>query len=238
MRPSSGTAVATGRWLLAPPAMAATILLAGCSGSAGTAAPATTTPASPSAASSSGGRAPAGSPSATAARPVKVPACATSVSDPAEGYQVKLPCGFTRVTSQAQLDSIMKQAAAQLKGKVGDSAQLGQAKLSAANAKTGSRINLVITPADGMTGKDLSSQKAALKQQLESIGANSLTFSDLTVAGDQALRVKATMVTKSAKLQMVQVYTIHSDKAYIWTFTGAKAMQPEEQLVLGTLTFS
>lgn len=234
--------------LLAAPALASVILLAGCGGGAsgGTAAPATTSAATSAAtsaepASSSGAATPedSSSPAAPAAPAVKVPACATAVSDAGEGYAVKLPCGYTRITNKAELEAIMKKGLSEVKGNINITPeQLAQAKLFAVNPKTGSRINLVITPAGGMTGKDLASQSADIKKQLESVGATNMAFSDITVAGDQALRAKATMVTKSTKLQMVQVYAVHSDKAYIWTFTGFKPMPTEEALILGTLTFS
>ena len=228
------------RRLLALPAVAAVLLLSGCGGSSstgGTALPAASSAGSSSAGASSESAAPASD--SASAPAVQVPACATNVSDAAEGFATKLPCGYTRITSKAQLDAIMKKGLSEVKGTVNVTpAQLQQAKLFAVNPKTGSSINLIVTPAGGMTGKDLSSQQSAIKQQLEGIGAQGLAFTDITVAGDTALRAKATMVTKSAKLQMVQVYAVHSDKAYIFTFTGLKALTQEEQLVLGTLTLT
>jgi len=234
------------RRLLALPAVAAVLLLSGCGGSSstgGTALPAASSAGSSSAGASSESAAPASdsasAPAGSSAPAVQVPACATNVSDAAEGFATKLPCGYTRITSKAQLDAIMKKGLSEVKGTVNVTpAQLQQAKLFAVNPKTGSSINLIVTPAGGMTGKDLSSQQSAIKQQLEGIGAQGLAFTDITVAGDTALRAKATMVTKSAKLQMVQVYAVHSDKAYIFTFTGLKALTQEEQLVLGTLTLT
>src|SRR5690606_7644323 len=98
-------------------------------------------------------------------------------------------------------------------------------------------VNLVISPANGLTTEKLASQEDAIKAQLEAVGATGLVFSPVTVAGEQALRAQATMVTKSAKLQMVQVYSVHADEVHIWTFTGPKAMPDEEKLVLGTVSY-
>jgi len=237
----SVTSAGFSRRLLAVPAVAAAVLLGGCGGSSGTggsAAPVASSSAAPSVVS------PTASPaeSSTTAAPsptVAVPTCATHVSDAASGFAVALPCGYTRITSKAQLDAIMKKGLNEVKGTLNVTAgQLQQAKLFAVNPKTNSSVNLVVTPAQGMSGADLSAQQGAIRKQLEGIGAQSLTFTDITVGADAALRAKALMVTKSAKLQMVQVYAVHSDKVYIWTFTGLKAMPQEEQLILGTLTFS
>jgi hypothetical protein len=230
------------------PAVAVIILTSACGGSSGGTATGSGTPAATSGAAASAadpassGAADPGSSSAAAA-PKPVAGGGAQVSDPAEGYQLTLPKGYVQLKNKADVEKLLREGAKKLTStelqKIASQISANTIKMYAVNSTTGNTINLVVAAAPGAKPDDLNSPSAreALAGQLARIGVKAPAFSEITVAGGPALRSASSYAPTGVTLQMVQIYAVHADKVFTFTFTGTKVPAADEQVVRDSLSF-
>jgi hypothetical protein len=221
------------------------MLLAGCGGSdsttqtsAGAVATATATTASPPSPSAS----PSPSAAATTADDSATlkPRGSKVFLDKANGYQVAVPSGYTRVTSKAELAKILK-AGSSTAARGGISQQMfGESvKMIAVNRKTFAGVNVVVTPAGGMTADQLPAARPGIKKMVAKIGARNVVFKSATMGGEPALRASYKLSQQGVSVLTVQYITVHDDRAYTLTFSQSDRLARKlEQQTVGSFRFS
>jgi hypothetical protein len=140
------------------------------------------------------------------------------VVDQKNGYQIALPSGYAQITSKSQLTRMAKASASASKGKFGQQLLNKRVKLMAIDVNADRSLNVVVSPADGVTADQLPDLKPALKRNVEKLGAREITIKSATLGDDQALRGNYTLKVKGKKMVTVQYITVHDDRVYELTF--------------------
>jgi hypothetical protein len=217
---------------------------AGATGSATTAKP---TIARPGAAKPTIAKPGAAKPAAAkpaAAKPSSPAARSTLVTDAASGFSVRLPAGYTQITSKARLNELIKAGAAtnpKLKGLVQQYAALGNRarvfayKLDSSNTFT-DNLNIMTIPSTA--GADQIGQAFdKVKPELEKVGATITNHRVEEIGGTKALRVEYRLRMPGKRVRGTQFYFIHRGNIVVTTISqiDREASEPDASAIIGSL---
>jgi len=170
----------------------------------------------------------------------------TVVTDAKSGLSVTLPAGYVRITSKAQLASLVKagsassgaklEAASAQYGSLVDSARIFAIKAGATDSAA--NLNILVVPAAGVDAAHVADFYDQVQPTLEGqLGATIISHKVETVAGTRALRIEYRLPVGTKSVRGTQVYLVHKDSVLVTTVTqnDAKGSEAEVNLIVDSL---